>query len=288
MNIKLLEVFLAVIDQGTMSAAANKLFTSQPNISLMIKELETYYNISLFHRSSRKLYLTPEGAKLEKYARKVLADFMEMNEAMFSENKTIRIGSSVTFGQYLLHVYLNDIKAAMENVDFEVHVNNTEEIETLIINNQIDIAFVEGEIHSKNISQIEILEDELIAILSPNYPLEFEIKTLSDLEFIPWVLREEGSHHRNQFESEIIEKNIHPRIVFRATNIETIIQAVQNNYGFAIVSKIAASKALKKQSLIKLNFADYRCPRSIRFIYNKSNAKNPMIAQILDSINKKL
>ena len=77
MNIKLLEVFLAVIDQGTMSAAANKLFTSQPNISLMIKELETYYNISLFHRSSRKLYLTPEGAKLEKYARKVLADFME-------------------------------------------------------------------------------------------------------------------------------------------------------------------------------------------------------------------
>ena len=44
MNIKLLEVFLAVIDNETMSAAANRLFTTQPNISLMIKDLENYYS----------------------------------------------------------------------------------------------------------------------------------------------------------------------------------------------------------------------------------------------------
>lgn len=312
MNIKLLEAFLAVIDNETMSAAANKLFTTQPNISLMIKELENYYSIRLFIRVSRKLYLTPEGIKLEKYARRVIADFKEMNEAMFSQNKIIRIGSSVTVGHYLLNGYLKKMKSKMENVEFEVVINNTEEIEHLILNNRIDVAIVEGEIHSKNIAQIEILKDELIAIISPDYTIDSDkslisdindlsdikvlsdikkctdinnIKNLSDLELLPWISREDGSHHRNQFENAMNERKIHPRVVFRATNLETIIQAVENKYGFAIISKIAAIEAIKKQSLKQLNFVDYSCPRSIRYIYNKSQAEYPIISQILDCVN---
>lgn len=288
MNIKLLEAFLAVIDHKTMSAAANRLFTTQPNISLMIKDLENYYSTKLFNRVSRKLYLTPEGIKLEKYARKVIADFKEMNEAMFNQNKIIRIGSSVTVGQYLLNGYLKKLKSSMQNVEFEVVINNTAEIEKLILNNRIDLAIVEGKINSKNIIQIEILKDELIAIIGYNYPLEKDVKKLSDLELLPWISREEGSHHRNQFEIDMNERKIHPQVVFRATNLETIIQAVENNYGFAIISKIAAKEAIKKQSLKQLNFADYSCPRSIRYIYNRNHDGDLIVSQILDCINNKL
>ncbi|SHI52768.1 DNA-binding transcriptional regulator, LysR family [Clostridium amylolyticum] len=285
MNIKLLEAFLAVVDNKTMSAAANKLFTTQPNISLMIKDLENYYSTTLFNRVSRRLYLTPEGQRLEKYARKVMADFKEMNEAMFNANKIIRIGSSVTVGQYLLNGYLNKLKSFMGNIKFEVVINNTAEIENLILNNRIDIAIVEGKINSKNITQVEILKDELIAVISYDYPLDNNIKYLSDLELLPWISREEGSHNRNQFEIDMNERKIYPQVVFRATNLETIIQAVENQYGFAIISKMAAEEALKKQSLKQLNFADYSCPRSIRYIYNKNHDKNPIISQILDCIN---
>lgn len=285
MNIKLLEAFLAVVDNKTMSAAANKLFTTQPNISLMIKDLENYYSTTLFNRVSRRLYLTPEGQRLEKYARKVMADFKEMNEAMFNANKIIRIGSSVTVGQYLLNGYLNKLKSFMENIKFEVVINNTAEIENLILNNRIDIAIVEGKINSKNITQVEILKDELLAVISYDYPLDNNIKYLSDLELLPWISREEGSHNRNQFEIDMNERKIYPQVVFRATNLETIIQAVENQYGFAIISKMAAEEALKKQSLKQLNFADYSCPRSIRYIYNRNHDKNPIISQILDCIN---
>lgn len=288
MNIKLLEAFLAVIDYKTMSAAANRLFTTQPNISLMIKDLENYYSTKLFNRVSKKLYLTPEGVKLEKYARKVMADFKEMNEAMFNKNKIIRIGSSVTVGQYLLNGYLKSLKSLMQNIEFEVVINNTAEIEKLILNNRIDIAIVEGKINSKNITQIEILEDELIAIISYHYPLENEVKYLADLELLPWISREEGSHNRNQFEIDMNERKIYPQVVFRATNLETIIQAVENQYGFAIVSKLAAKEAIKKQSLKQLTFADYSCPRSIRYIYNRNHEKDPIISQILNCINNHL
>ena len=287
MNIKLLEAFLAVIDNKTMSAAADKLFTTQPNISLMIRDLENYYSTKLFNRISKKLYLTPEGIKLEKYARRVITDFKKMNEAMFSQNKIIRIGSSVTVGQYLLNGYLEKLKAIIKNVEFEIIINNTAEIERLILDNRIDIAIVEGKINSKNIIQVEILKDELIVVIGYDYPLHNDIKKLSDLELLPWVSREDGSRHRNQFEIDINERNIHPQAIFRATNLETIIQAVENKYGFAIISKIAAEEAIKKQSLKQLNFADYSCPRSIRYIYNKSQDEDPIIYQILECINNK-
>lgn len=288
MNIKLLEAFLAVIDHKTMSAAANRLFTTQPNISLMIKDLENYYSTRLFNRVSKKLYLTPEGIKLEKYARKVMTDFKEMNDEMFRLNKIIRIGSSVTVGQYLLNDYLKKLKSFIQNLEFEVIIDNTAEIEKLILNNRIDIAIVEGKINSKNIIEVEVLKDELIAVIGQDYPLDGNIKNLSDLELLPWISREEGSHYRNQFEIDMNVRNIHPQIIFRATNLETIIQAVENNYGFAIISKIAGETAIKKQSLKQLNFADYSCPRSIRYIYNKSQDKDPIIFQILDCINNNL
>jgi DNA-binding transcriptional LysR family regulator len=286
MNIKLLEAFLAVIDNKTMSAAAEKLFTTQPNISLMIKDLENYYSTRLFNRVSRNLYLTPDGIKLEKYARRVVANFEEMNKAMFSQNKIIRIGSSVTIGQYLLNRYLKKLKFSMQNIDFEIVINNTEEIERLILDNRLDVAIVEGKIYSKNITEVEILIDELIAVIGYDYPLNINIEKLSDLEQLPWISREDGSHNRNQFEIDMNERKIHPKVVFKATNLETIIQAVENNYGFAIISKLAAKEGLKKQSLKRLNFADYSCPRSIRYVYYKSQDEDPIISQILDCINK--
>jgi len=285
MNIKLLEAFLAVIDNKTMSAAAEKLFTTQPNISLMIKDLENYYSTRLFNRVSRNLYLTPDGIKLEKYARKVVANFKEMNEAMFNQNKIIRIGSSVTVGQYLLNGYLKKLKASMQNINFEVVVNNTEEIERLILDNRLDIAIVEGKINSKSITEVEILIDELIAVIGYDYPININIEKLSDLEQLPWISREDGSHNRNQFEIDMIERKIHPKVVFKATNLETVIQAVESNYGFAIISKLAAKEGIQKQSLKRLNFADYSCPRSIRYIYYKSQYEDPIISQILDCIN---
>ena len=286
MNIKLLEAFLAVIDNKTMSAAAEKLFTTQPNISLMIKDLENYYSTRLFNRVSRNLYLTPDGIKLEKYARKVVANFKEMNEAMFNQNKIIRIGSSVTVGQYLLNGYLKKLKASMQNINFEVVVNNTEEIERLILDNRLDIAIVEGKINSKSITEVEILIDELIAVIGYDYPININIEKLSDLEQLPWISREDGSHNRNQFEIDMIERKIHPKVVFKATNLETVIQAVESNYGFAIISKLAAKEGLKKQSLKRLNFADYSCPRSIRYVYYKSQDEDPITSRILDCINK--
>lgn len=61
MTIRHLNIFVAVADYGSMSAAATHLYLSQPTVSQAIRELEKHYNGLLFERLGKKLYLTERG-----------------------------------------------------------------------------------------------------------------------------------------------------------------------------------------------------------------------------------
>ena len=288
MNFKLLETFIAVIDHQTMSQAAEHLFTSQPNVSMMIMELEDYFSTKLFYRTSKGLKLTPAGSDLEHFARKIIHDLNEMNQQMFSQKRSLRIGSSVTVGHYLLDNYLQVVKTTMPNLHFDIMISNTESIEEAILANHLDIAIVEGIVESSRVCQVDLEEDELVAVLSADYPIEQPITQLQDLNLLPWIAREEGSHRRNQFELDLKERKIHPKVVFSATNLDTILQAVEHQYGFAVFSKFTFEEAQKKQNLERLSFADYHCPRSIRAIYRKDVEKDPLIKGVLHCIQSDL
>ena len=82
MTIRHLKVFLAVAETGKMSAAADQLFIAQPSVSQAIADIEKYYNVRLFERLSRKLYITPAGERLLDYARHIVALFDEMELEM--------------------------------------------------------------------------------------------------------------------------------------------------------------------------------------------------------------
>ncbi|MFR1760140.1 MAG: LysR family transcriptional regulator, partial [Christensenellaceae bacterium] len=68
MTLRHLEIFAAVADHGTMSGAARALYIAQPTVSQAVAELESAYQVRLFERLSRRLYLTPEGQDMLGYA----------------------------------------------------------------------------------------------------------------------------------------------------------------------------------------------------------------------------
>ena len=68
MTLRHLRIFAAVCRCGSVTKAAAMLHIAQPSVSLAIRELEEYYQITLFDRISRKLYITEQGERLLKYA----------------------------------------------------------------------------------------------------------------------------------------------------------------------------------------------------------------------------
>ena len=75
MTIRHLKIFITVADTGKMSAAAEKLYISQPSVSQAIRELEEHYHTLLFERLSKKLFITEAGKRLYNYARPVVTQF---------------------------------------------------------------------------------------------------------------------------------------------------------------------------------------------------------------------
>ena len=100
-----------------MSTAAAKLFISQPTVSQAIRELEEHYGGLLFERLSKKLYITEKGKKLLSYARNVIKQFDDMEEAMLQDNyvKKIRIGATHTVGDCILGDVINAFRRLTSN-----------------------------------------------------------------------------------------------------------------------------------------------------------------------------
>ena len=82
MTLRHLEIFSAVCAQGSFTRAAEKLNMAQPAVSLAIRELEVFYNVRLFQRMNRRVYLTEAGSTLRQYADTVLSQMRESVEVL--------------------------------------------------------------------------------------------------------------------------------------------------------------------------------------------------------------
>ena len=104
MTVRHLRIFAAVVDCGTMHAAAQKLYLSQPTITQAIKELEEHYGCLLFERYGRRLMITPAGQELLGHARELLSVYERMERSMKQNagQKLLRIGATVVLAEQLL------------------------------------------------------------------------------------------------------------------------------------------------------------------------------------------
>lgn len=203
MTIRHLKIFLEVARCGKMNIAAKNLFLSQPTISQAIRELENYYGVLLFERLSKKLFITEDGEKLREYAREVVDAFDHLEYNMSSEKlkERLRVGSSVTVGACVIPQILEDFSEEKPDVDVYSYVSNTQSVEERLLNAKLDIAVVEGKIHSPELITIPLQKDYLVLFCSQHHPFAGR-KTIhvSDLAQTDFVMREEGSGTRELFE----------------------------------------------------------------------------------------
>ena len=112
MTLRHLNIFVAVADYGSMSAAAAHLYLSQPTVSQAIRELEKHYNGLLFERLGKKLYLTERGKLLLPRARELVHQFEETEELMLNQGQssTLKLGSTITVGTCLTPFLIPELK----------------------------------------------------------------------------------------------------------------------------------------------------------------------------------
>ena len=153
MTIRHLKIFLTVAETGKMSMAAEQLYITQPSVSQAIRELEDHYQVLLFERLSKKLYITEDGKKLYITAKQLVTQFESLEESMRKENRRekIRIGGTVTLGSGLLSKVVRDLRGERPELDIYSYMNNTQIIEQKLLNMELDVGIVEGRVKSRDL-----------------------------------------------------------------------------------------------------------------------------------------
>ena len=285
MTLRHLRIFICVASNGGMTAAAEKLYISQPTVSQAIAELERHYGVRLFERMSQKLYITDDGRRLLSYAHHIVDSFDDMESAMRSavENPNISIGCSVSVGTYLINKLLDNAENLLKNYNVNVTVDNTTEIEQQILNNEIDIGIVEGIVTSTDLMIKPVCRDKLVLICGKEYSLaKKKDLRLTDLEGENFISREKGSAERNQLERLFNEKNVKLNRCWQCTNTEAIKNAVMHGRGIAVLSSMLVEQERRQGDIVVLDADGLPVVRTIHLIYHKNKYISPGIKIMID------
>ena len=191
MTIRHLRTFVIVFQKESITKASEILHVSQPSVSLAIQELENYYHIRLFDRIGKRLSITEQGKWLYDYALHIVSMFDEMETEVKTWNNkgTLRIGSSITIGNFILPQLIEEFQKRYREVEIKVSVCNTKTIEQYILNNEVDLALIEGKTEYEQIQMEHLMEDPLCLICAANSELVKQEKiSLIDLERYPMIL----------------------------------------------------------------------------------------------------
>ena len=234
MNFRKLKIFYETATELNMTKVAKKLYISQPSISQAIHEIEDELDVRLFDRIGKKIFLTDEGNVYLSYARRILNLYEEglktVSDMSKNEKGKIRIGASTTIGIYILPDIIKGFIQNHEGIEVSLSVNNTEEIEKMILENEVDFAFIEGKSLYDEVVKEEMWEDELIFISSPHHKWnKKEYLQNDDITHEKLIMREAGSGTREVVESFLENNNIDYTVFMELGNTEAIKKSFEAN-----------------------------------------------------------
>lgn len=288
MTIRHLKIFISVVELGKMSAAAEILHVSQPTISQAISQIEKYYNVLLFERLNRKLYITQEGKSFFDYAKHIITLFDEMEITMqnSSSNTILKIGATITVGICVFDTIVSEFEKQNPDIKINVFVDNTSVIEDMILKSTLDLALVEGEVKSTDIIIQPIIDDQLVLVCGNNHPMQGRNEIdITELEGLSFILREHGSGTRKLFETFLDKYGVNISEKWVSIDSEAIKNAVIKGQGLSVISKMLVEKEVEKKKLhiIKINNVQFQ--RKFSLIYHKNKYLSQPINRFWEYLN---
>ncbi|MDE7312722.1 MAG: LysR family transcriptional regulator [Eubacterium sp.] len=277
MTIRHLKIFIAVAETGLMSAAANRLYLTQPTVSQAIRDLEDHYHVQLFERLHKKLFITKEGEQLLNLALMAVGNFdhLELSMQRFKEHLALRIGSSLTVGTCLMSRVIADMEAECPKLELYSFVSNTEEIEQKLLRRELDVAVVEGTIESCELAAIPIVEDSLVLVCGKAHDFyKKEVVYASELENRKFAIREKGSGTRKLFEQYLSAHNIHIQTAWEANCPRTILNAVIYNNALAVMSQRLVKHECMHHAVKIFRYETSEWDRHFKLVYRKRGAES--------------
>lgn len=247
-------IFLAVIEHGTITAAANALGLTKSAVSTHIRKLEAVCEARLFERSTRALRLTAAGADLQPHARRLVeawaAGLDELQARLSEPTGTLRLTAPSILDRPILMAAIAAYTARYAKVEVVVRFSD---VMLDVIGEQIDVAVRMGRLPDSELVARKLGEDHQIVVAAPaliaSRPTPDRPAALADW---PWVAHRELPQRRQLIgpdgQTEAID--VGPRV--QVDHASALLRLVQAGAGAALIPWMLARDALLDGSAVRL------------------------------------
>lgn len=266
-----LETFVAVVDSGTFTRAAERLHLTQPAVTQQIRALQDRLGVRLFDLHGRRIRLTDAGTFTLERARYLLGvsgalvrDLHEFGEARIG---TLAIGATDTIGTYALPTLLRRFRTVAPRIDFAVTIENTTAIVAAVRAGRLGIGLIEGDASGDDLACTVYPGDCLRAYGPIGHPLaDGKPHAAQELDGVDFVKREAGSGTRAIVDAWLADYGASVRTALELSSGEAVLRAVSAGLGMTIVSTHAADLARRAGRIATIEIEMLPLARTFRTI----------------------
>ena len=262
LTLRQLQVFVAVAQHGSTTAAAEALAMSQSAVSASLAELERALNGALFDRVARRLAINEAGRQFFPRALSLL------------DQVQLRIAASNTIGSYILPALLAGFRNAQSGpCTLDLRIGNTQDVLHSLMKFEVDIGLIEGTSHERDLRSVHWCDDEMVVIVGPSHPLAAVADQADALHTMlrdaDWIVREPGSGTREIIEARLVPALGALRFALELGNAEAIKRAVMSGFGVSCLSLHVVRDEIERGLLVALRTGLPRVIRPLQLVVHQ-------------------
>jgi DNA-binding transcriptional LysR family regulator len=291
MDLRQLEMFRAVAEQGTFTKAATRLKVSQSAVSRQVQLLEHELGGTLLRRSGKGVSLTEAGELLLRMTHRVERDveeaLAEISQTHALQRGTLHLGGGMTVCLYILPRLLKKYRRLYPGVDLRVTAGSSEKILERVRAHEIDLGLLTLPIVARDMEVVPVLREELVVVTAPGHPLSrersIEPKSLSRF---PVILYESGSNTRKVLDQYFLEEEISASIAMESENVEIIKAMVAINLGVTIIPYTPVAKDVRAGRLAYCRIRGQRLFRETGWVFLKTEHRRRALSELLRAFDE--
>lgn len=284
-----LEVFNAVIDTGSFSAAADRLYMTQPAVSQHIHDLEAALGVRLFDRGARGVTPTAQGRILHTYARRIFDLLQEAENALVDveqlESGGTTLAATPGVSVYLLPDWIGAFRARYPRLTVSLQTGITPQVIADIMAHRADVGFIEGELEDSQPARLGVLvleEVEQVVVVGPRHAWwERERLSLPDLGAQTFIMRPPRSQSRIWLDGVLGQYGIHPHVTAEFDNIESIKRSLMAGSCIAVLPPYVVRHDIELGLLRALPVEGAPLQRTLKLLWDRERPFSPVTRALL-------
>jgi DNA-binding transcriptional LysR family regulator len=269
MELRQLEMLVAVAEAGNVTRAAQTLRVAQPSVSAQIRALEDELGQPLFDRLPRGMRLTEAGHVVLAHARRILRHVEEigsdLDELLGMRRGRLALGTMPTLTAYLIPTVIKRFRSAYPAVELSVVEARSSSLMDDVAAHRLDLAVVTAPEGHPQVELTHLFDEELVAILPADDPLaDRDEVRLHELAERPFLMLEPGFGLRVIVWDACRTAGFAPRVTLETESIQTIKSLVEIGMG---VSLVPGMTAVNEERLGLLRSVRVRDPRPSRPVH---------------------